>query len=59
LVCHPESDFQDMKKQKTNAVERQKKKKKNKEDDIAILKEKIRHQKEALTKIIKKYSDEK
>jgi len=48
-----------MKKQKTNAVERQKKKKKNKEDDIAILKEKIRHQKEALTKIIKKYSDEK
>jgi len=34
-----------------------KKRKQNEEDDIAALKEKLKHQKDALNKILKKYSN--
>ncbi len=44
-------------KKKSKNIHAKKKQKQNEEDDIATLKEKIRHQKDALNKIIKKYSN--
>ena len=55
LVCHFGTG-KIMEKKKKN-ISGKKKRRQNEEDDIAALKEKIRHQKDALNKIIKKYSE--